>query len=47
MYTTDSFVQAEIAYREERLHADWRPVRRRRGRRVVDVDRIVDVDATR
>jgi hypothetical protein len=47
MYTTDSFVQAEIAYREERVRADWRPVRRRRGRRAVDVDRLADVDATR
>ena len=30
MYITDEYIAAEQKYREERLRASWRPVRRRR-----------------
>ena len=33
MFTTDSFINAEISYREERLRKDWGTFDRRGGAR--------------
>ncbi len=33
MFNTDSFLGAEIAYRQEKVRKDYRPVRRWSGRR--------------
>ena len=33
MFTTDSFINAEVSYREERLRKDWGTFGRRAARR--------------